>query len=117
MKSFKDFITFSQNNKGNLLNSITSVYGVNSKSLNKIKLLNGLPNFKKSLINPEIFIKLKDQLNFFFELEKNKIFLNVEKKKKIKNYSGMRHILKLPVRGQRTHTNSKTSRTNIKKEI
>jgi len=29
----------------------------------------------------------------------------------------MRHILHLPVRGQRTHTNAKTPRKNIKKEI
>ncbi|WP_084756421.1 30S ribosomal protein S13 [Candidatus Paracaedibacter symbiosus] len=45
------------------------------------------------------------------------MFNNVERKKKVKSYSGMRHILKLPVRGQRTHTNSKTSRNNIKKEL
>jgi len=29
----------------------------------------------------------------------------------------MRHILKLPVRGQRTHTNAKTPKKNIKREI
>jgi ribosomal protein S13 len=29
----------------------------------------------------------------------------------------MRHILKLPVRGQRTHTNAKTPKKNIKWEI
>lgn len=117
MKNFKDFVTFSENNKGNLINCLASVYGVNFKALMKIKLLNGLPSFNKSWINPEAFLNLKNQTAFFLDLEKNKIFLNVEKKKKIKNYSGMRHILRLPVRGQRTHTNSKTPRTNIKKEI
>jgi small subunit ribosomal protein S13 len=117
MKKFKDFIIFSENNKGNLLNSIRSVYGINLKTTNRIKLLNGLPTIEKGLVTSEVFISLKNQTSFFFELEKNKIFLNVEKKKKIKNYSGMRHILKLPVRGQRTHTNSKTPRINIKKEI
>lgn len=33
---------------------------------------------------------------------------NILFKKKLKNYSGLRHKMKLPVRGQRTKTNAKT---------
>ena len=35
---------------------------------------------------------------------------NINKKIKIKSYQGIRHKNKLPVRGQRTHTNAKTQR-------
>ena len=33
---------------------------------------------------------------------------DIKKHIKIRNYKGIRHTLKLPVRGQRTHTNAKT---------
>ena len=35
---------------------------------------------------------------------------NITKRKRVKNYVGRRHSLGLPVRGQRTHSNSSTSR-------
>ena len=87
MRQFKDFIAFSENNKGNLSTCILSSYGSGLRVLKKMKLLNGLPNLSKPYINSELFSKLKNQTSFFFNLEKNKIFLNIEKKKKIKNYN------------------------------
>lgn len=35
---------------------------------------------------------------------------NIERLKSIECYRGIRHVKRLPVRGQRTHTNSKTAR-------
>lgn len=118
MKPFlKNYQTFYEyNNKGNLHRTLTSVYGINFKNYKKIMLLNGLSNIKEDLKNDD-YINIKNYINYFFGLENNKIFLNVEKKKRTKSYQGMRHILRLPVRGQRTHTNSKTPRINIKKEL
>lgn len=40
---------------------------------------------------------------------------NVARLKEIKAYRGMRHLRKLPVRGQRTKTNSRTVRGNVRK--
>jgi small subunit ribosomal protein S13 len=118
MKDFKTFESFIEiNKKKNLNTSLRKVHGINLKNLKKIVLLNGWSNCPDSKVSRNTFITLKDQVDFFFSLEKNKVFNNVERKKKIKSYSGMRHILRLPVRGQRTHTNSKTSRSNIKKEL
>lgn len=37
---------------------------------------------------------------------------NVDRLKRIKAYRGIRHIMKLPVRGQRTRTNSRVSRSS-----
>src|SRR3989338_1083069 len=40
---------------------------------------------------------------------------NIKIKKEIGSYQGMRHIKGLPVRGQRTRTNSRTRRGNVRK--
>ena len=40
---------------------------------------------------------------------------NIERLKDIKSYIGMRHIRRLPVHGQRTKTNSRTIRGNVRK--
>jgi small subunit ribosomal protein S13 len=119
MKELKDFKTFQENNKKkNILNSLKKIHGLNFKSLNKIGLLNGFGSYESvNNLSLDFFLAIKSQVSFFYNLEENKIFNNVNKKKRIKSYSGMRHILRLPVRGQRTHTNSKTPRRNIKKEI
>lgn len=119
MKKLKDFKTFLESNKkNNILNSLKKVHGLGFKSLNKINLLNGFGGYEPvNSLSLDLFLTIKSQVTFFYNLEENKIFNNVNKKKKIKSYSGMRHLLRLPVRGQRTHTNSKTPRVNIKKEI
>lgn len=121
MLEFKNFKTFlEKNKKKTIFSSIKSVHGLNFKSTKKIALLNGMDlklSNKVPILRLEVFYNIKEQVNFFFNLEKNKIFNNVGRKKKIKSYTGMRHILRLPVRGQRTHTNAQTPRKNIKKEI
>jgi small subunit ribosomal protein S13 len=119
MKNFKNFELFkSINKKKNIFSSLKTTHGLNNKSISKILLLNGIGKLEPtSTINFNNFDELKNQVEFFYNLEENKIFNNVVKKKKIKNYSGMRHLLRLPVRGQRTHTNGKTPKRYIKKEI
>ena|SRR3989338_4445460 len=39
---------------------------------------------------------------------------NIKRLKDIKSYRGSRHLKKLPVRGQRTKTNTRTTRGNIR---
>jgi len=62
-------------------------------------------------------------------IEQNQLIIDTELRKQqvkfisyainVKSFRGSRHILKLPVRGQRTRTNSRTARRNVlkKKEI
>ncbi len=40
---------------------------------------------------------------------------NIARMKEIKAYRGIRHLRRLPVRGQRTKTNSRTIRGNVRK--
>lgn len=68
---------------------------INSKTL-KTKQLNEINKKTKSLI---IGKKLKDKI-------KNSISFLI----KTKTYTGIRHKLKFPARGQRTHTNAKTKK-------
>lgn len=48
---------------------------------------------------------------------KREIGANVKRLKDIKAYRGVRHMRRLPVRGQRTKTNSRTVRGNVRKTM
>ena len=48
---------------------------------------------------------------------KREVASNVKRLKDIKAHRGLRHIRSLPVRGQRTKTNSRTRRGNIRKTM
>ncbi len=48
---------------------------------------------------------------------KREVAANIKRHKDIKTYRGMRHARHLPVRGQRTKTNSRTVRGNIRKTM
>jgi small subunit ribosomal protein S13 len=48
---------------------------------------------------------------------KRQISANVRRLKDIKAHRGVRHLKKLPVRGQRTKTNSRTVRGNVRKTM
>jgi small subunit ribosomal protein S13 len=45
------------------------------------------------------------------------IFSNIKRLKEIGSYRGLRHMKNLPVHGQRTKTNSRTVRHNIRKTM
>ena len=48
---------------------------------------------------------------------KREIASNIKRLKDIKAYRGVRHMRKLPVNGQRTKTNSRTVRGNVRKTM
>lgn len=48
---------------------------------------------------------------------KREVSGNIKRLKDIKSYRGIRHIRVLPVRGQRTKTNSRTRRGNVRKTM
>jgi small subunit ribosomal protein S13 len=48
---------------------------------------------------------------------KREIAGNIKRLKDIKSYRGIRHAKRLPVRGQRTKTNSRTVRGNVRKTM
>lgn len=97
------------------------IYGINyTKALILCKELGVDPNynffllssFDKNRLQDIIFIKKKYRLDSDL---KKKNHDNIKKKKQIKNYKGVRHLLNLSVNGQNTKTNAKTQKWKKKK--
>lgn len=73
----------------------------------------------KELTSQEI-ARLRDIIEKKYKVEgelRREIMMNVKRLKDIKSYRGMRHARGLPVRGQRTKTNSRTRRGNVRKTM
>jgi len=101
--------------------SLTYIYGV-GRSLSK-KILDILKidiNKKASELSPKEVNDLKDYIEKNYKIEgdlRRQIMLNVKRLKDVGAWRGIRHIKGLPVRGQRTKTNNRTVRGNVRKTM
>ena len=71
----------------------------------------------KDLTEAEL-TRLRDFIEKNFKVEgelRQQVLLNIKRLKEIGAYRGIRHMRGLPVRGQRTKTNSRTRRGNVRK--
>ncbi len=96
--------------------ALTYIYGIGITTANKLlKELKVNPDTRvKSLTDEEVNklrTKIEKDLVVEGELRRNKL-TNIKRLKEIKAYRGVRHLKGLPVRGQRTKTNSRTIRGN-----
>ncbi len=97
---------------------LTTLYGVGRSRAQKILKEAGVPVELKS---KDATIEQENQIRSIIEkitLEgdlKREVAANVKRLKDIKAYRGVRHMRSLPVRGQRTKTNSRTRRGNQRK--
>ncbi|PCI30471.1 30S ribosomal protein S13 [Candidatus Kaiserbacteria bacterium] len=96
---------------------LTAVYGIGrvraTKILNEAKIEVGkkptdLNNEEETLLG-----KLVSAFQIEGELRRN-VNTNIKRLKDIKSYRGERHSRHLPVRGQRTKTNSRSVRGNVR---
>lgn len=97
--------------------ALTNIYGIGKKSASNVcKKLGFATNLKIKHLTPK-------QLNEIVRtIESSNLVLNNELRKmrsltlknliQIKSYRGLRRVKGLPIRGQRTHTNAKSSRKN-----
>jgi len=101
--------------------ALTYIYGV-GRSLSK-KILAELKidiNKKASDLTPKEVNDLKDYIEKTYKIEgdlRRQIMINVKRLKDIGAWRGLRHIKGLPVRGQRTKTNNRTVRGNVRKTM
>jgi small subunit ribosomal protein S13 len=102
-------------NKKKIYIALTCIYGIGIPTSKRI--LNELridPNLKVSDLNETNISSLRDILETDqFKLEgdlKKLVSLNIKRLIDINSFRGRRHLKGLPVRGQRTRTNNRTSR-------
>lgn len=99
---------------------LTVLYGIGISSARRILEEAGIEYGKKpdNLSTDEenkirtIVEKMKIEGNL-----KREISANIKRLKDIKSHRGIRHLKRLPVRGQRTKTNSRTVRGNVRKTM
>ncbi len=99
---------------------LTTLYGVGRARAHKILEEAGVPVSKKV---KEVSIDEENKIRTIIEkftLEgdlKREIAANIKRLKDIKAYRGIRHMRGLPVRGQRTKSNSRTRRGDVRKTM
>ena len=76
------------------------------------------PNKRTKDLTEEELNRIRDFIEKNYKVEGNlrqQVLLNIKRLKETGSYRGIRHIRGLPVRGQRTKTNSRTRRGNVRK--
>jgi small subunit ribosomal protein S13 len=102
-------------NKKKIYIALTCIYGIGIPTSKKVLTqLEINPNLKVSELSESNISALRDILETDeFKLEgdlKRLVSLNIKRLIDINSFRGKRHLKGLPVRGQRTRTNNRTSR-------
>jgi small subunit ribosomal protein S13 len=96
---------------------LTSLYGIGRSTANRILKDAGVaPETKPTdiSIDQENTIRKAIEERTIEGNLKREIASNIKRLKDIKAYRGVRHMRRLPVKGQRTKTNSRTVRGNVR---
>lgn len=99
---------------------LTALYGIGISRARKIlKEVNIDPNIKADAltVDDENAIRKVIETMSIEGALKREIGANIKRLKDIKSYRGIRHMRRLPVNGQRTKTNSRTIRGNVRKTM
>jgi small subunit ribosomal protein S13 len=99
--------------------ALTYIYGIGPSLSKKILTKTGInPDERAKNLNASDVNKIKEILDASYKIEgelRTAVKQNIARLKDIQAYRGVRHTRHLPVRGQRTKTNSRTVRGNIRK--
>lgn len=97
------------------------IYGIGPALSRKILSQAGIePVRKASQLTTNEINKLKEIIEKNYKIEgdlRREIMMNIKRLKDINSWRGIRHIKGLPVRGQRTKTNTRTIRGNVRKTV
>ena len=101
--------------------AITYIYGVGNSLSKKILAQTQIdPNKKAQDLTAEEVNILKEAIEKNTKIEgdlRRQVMVNIKRLKDIGTWRGARHTKKLPVRGQRTKTNTRTVRGNVRKTM
>jgi len=95
-----------------LVIALTYIYGVGLTSAQLLCKKTDISENKrvKDLSDKEL-VTLRNEIDQDMCVEgvlRKNVSLNIKKKKDLRSYQGLRHIRRLPVRGQNTHSNART---------
>ncbi|PIP24418.1 MAG: 30S ribosomal protein S13 [Candidatus Nealsonbacteria bacterium CG23_combo_of_CG06-09_8_20_14_all_37_18] len=101
--------------------ALTYIYGIGRSLSRKFLIKAGVePTKKAAELTSQEIAKLKDIIEKDYKVEgelKREIMTNIKRLKDIGTWRGIRHIKGLPVRGQKTKTNTRTVRGNVRKTV
>lgn len=99
---------------------LTAIYGIGRsqarKILDEVKMDYGKRPADVDQDTENVIRKIIEGMKVEGDL-KREVASNIKRLKDIKAYRGVRHTRVLPVRGQRTKTNSRTRRGNVRKTM
>ena len=104
-----------------ILYALGYIYGVGlalSKKILKEAQID--PTRKASDLNSDEMGRLKEIIDRNYKIEgdlRREVMMNIKRLKDVNCWRGVRHIKGLPVRGQRTKTNNRTIRGNVRKTV
>jgi small subunit ribosomal protein S13 len=101
--------------------ALTAIHGIGRATAAAVCEQAGIERGMKAKdLTDEQISKLRDVIESEYTVEgelRSEVSLSIKRLKDIKSYRGIRHIKHLPVRGQRTRTNSRTVRGGGRKTV
>ncbi len=95
------------------------IYGVGLPAAQKILSATHIsPDKRTKDLSEDELARIREYIEKNYKVEgelRQQVLLNIKRLKEISAYRGIRHMRGLPVRGQRTKTNSRTRRGNVRK--
>jgi len=101
--------------------ALSYIYGIGIPSSERILRQAKInPQKKAGDLKPEELSMLRDIIEKGFKIEgelRREVMLNIKRLRDVGSWRGLRHQKRLPVRGQRTSTNTRTVRGNVRKTV
>jgi small subunit ribosomal protein S13 len=94
--------------------ALTYIYGIGRTRSSQTLAATGVdPNMRAADLTDDQLVKLRDWIEENYQTEgdlRREVAADIRRKVEIGSYEGLRHRRGLPVRGQRTHTNARSSK-------
>ncbi len=112
-------VTIPQNKR--TIIALQYVYGVGATRVKDVLAKVGIDgNRRVQTLTEDEVNKLREHIEKTYRVEgelRREVMANIKRLKEIGSWRGSRHIKRLPQRGQRTKTNSRTVRGNVRKTM
>ncbi len=104
-----------------ILIALTYIYGIGRSLASKILAEAKInPSLRAKDLTPEKINLLREIIEKKYKIEgdlRREVMMAIKRLRDIGAFRGIRHIKRLPVRGQRTRTNTRTVRGNVRKTV